>query len=387
MNIVNNQINISEKIKLIKKIKVVYIDNHIHNSEDIFIKNYYHTNEQLVIDNFELEEIFLKLKRQEKYTLFDAENIFEIINSTGKIFFEYYILNIDNISLHDLIDNNFSANIKDIKDFYKNWIYIYGYPYNCYTMNSSYKGIYDDLYIFFKHSIYLYILFEIHKYIVKSLSIINEKIKEYKKAKENDKQYYNYNTITIVKKNSSFYKFLNLIKDDLNLKINVPNMPKEINGEIIKEKVLKYFENMEKYFNDLKILVTKYIYEVINDQPIANFYVTKQRPIYDNKEKTFNLYYSASSFMGVAYNQLLLHTVSNKYFLIKRRICANPDCNIDFEKFGKIKYCETCIKNGIPNKLKQQKYEDSIKGKEARKQYHEEYRKKGKKKSKKKEEK
>ncbi len=375
-----------------KTINILEFNGKEHNSEDIFLLNYYtfqnkDFSEQQLKDlaNKDIENVFLLLNIKEEskenksikydnntHTLLNTDNVFEVIKSTGNKFFTNFYFKTKTCALHNKIIDTFKDNKDDIIYIYKNWILENGYPYNCYSNQFyAYKNVTEDIFYFFNDCIYLYVIFELHKYANKYLELIehNRNLKVEK-----------YNDVTIISKHSKFPIYIELLKEELEFTLKIPEEPPaaKYNKTIEKELANNYFDEMTKYFELLNESLIQFTYYLIINKSSNNFYITRQLPIYNITEKIFELYYTANSLMGIAYNQLLLYLTSKYYLKIKRKICANPNCNNDFEKNGKTKYCESCSENKVSLELAKNKYENSSKGKSTRSTYHNDFRKQGK---------
>lgn len=127
------------------------------------------------------------------------------------------------------------------------------------------------------------------------------------------------------------------------------------------------------YTNERIIIIIKNILITLITKRISNdnYWMIDNYPIFIYKKKAskYQLYKEANCLMGIIYNHLIKYLITSQD---KVNLVPCNHCNTLYVKHGNQKYCEDCIKLGIPKKLRDAKFNNSQKGKK----YHTDYYKK-----------
>lgn len=91
-----------------------------------------------------------------------------------------------------------------------------------------------------------------------------------------------------------------------------------------------------------------------------------------NNIPKFYLYKSSNCIIGIAYYKLLNIIISNQN---DSPFKSCEYCDTTFKTNGNQKFCEKCIGNGIPKKLRDENFRKSDKGKSYYKNYYKNYKK------------
>ncbi|MBE6161908.1 MAG: hypothetical protein E7158_06810 [Firmicutes bacterium] len=143
------------------------------------------------------------------------------------------------------------------------------------------------------------------------------------------------------------------------------------------DQVLSYFNNIDKIDTNVKDDISlfirhgvlKYVSERYNESPI-NLQVIKDDNNNNNNNNNNKIYGNYGFFRttndisGLINYELLNYLLPNK---LNSSFSSCKHCGSIFYKIGNRKYCDTCIGNDIPSKIKRDRYENSPKGKATRK--------------------
>lgn len=256
---------------------------------------------------------------------YNNNSTFDSIYSLGKQFKE----TTEKLGISTLTDIN-RGTIRSVIDSImldiQDWIEINGYPYFSGNI-SEYHLNKNDLPIdFIRDSINLYVLYDIHKWLIK-INREKETISEF----PNQSPELN-NLVRLI-------NYINLLdySQDLDINCYIANIPKEYNYVDTYKFVLSvtndfsYISSVKdliKYSDSIRDLLFAYIKSITNSR---DFIVTKQLPFKIKGSSQVRIRESANSIMGIAYQKLLFHlTSSNTEF--KREICHARDCNNEFVK-------------------------------------------------------
>lgn len=127
-------------------------------------------------------------------------------------------------------------------------------------------------------------------------------------------------------------------------------------------------EKLDKLCHAFYNILINYTYNSFCNNP--DYLVTIDYPLL-LKQKELPKYYTfrkTECLMGIIYYELFNFVIA-KNNNINLKFCEYEKCNTLFIPSGNQKYCDICIANGIPKKVRDQKYNNSEKGKE----YHREY--------------
>lgn len=281
---------------------------------------------------------------------FNSLKTLERFRELGKEFLKLYRENFNTIN--DFVNSSISdKNIKSkLISIYDGFIKSYGYPYS----NNYEKSVGSSIPSFTRDTLMLFIIHEIHIWIFKIKSGDHKGYSSINKVDTTPTQMFEY--------------YVSLIIDELIYSLeNFPLDLSKLNNiniydtrECLLNTEFDYEKNGDEYFRKIR---TALICWVVNKIRNENFILTKQTPIYNDNTNRFRIYHASDTIMGIAYNRLLLNLTSGKYSYI-RKICSIPECTNEFEKNGKIKYCQKCIDDNIPSKIKHMKYNNSKKGRE-----------------------
>lgn len=299
-------------------------------------------------DYYELEQeeqFDLKVDINEwKYILnnsryYSSSSAFESILDLGKTLVSTLdIRNIDDINRITLSDK-----ITVCELLVKEWIELNAYPYSLFNKD-------DFIFAFIKHCVILYIIYDIHKWLIKI---------------EN-----NFEVIITAPNNSvelnKLNKLLNFIQlndfiINTNLRSYIMNLPEDYNLledhkaiNSYEKKIEANYSNRETYIknycNVIRRNILGYITSIIQDNS-ANFFISKQLPFHEANNNQYRIIDTATSIIGIAYNQLLLYLTSSSIGY-KRVICANPNCNNEFIKTNRQEYCSNKECKAYRNRLK-----------------------------------
>ena len=239
---------------------------------------------------------------------------------------KYNIININNLSTADMM-----------KELYENylqpWLDLNVYPYY------NEKIYYLD---FLLDCLYLYLLYDIHKWIIK-LNKINTYIDDEMVAREESKE-----IIDIIIQKLKYINMKDFIinKYGFNLRY-IYGLPivDNIDNELI---YLDNLFNNRLTFNSIDEqnnfidYVTKYLIECAKERTREriDFTITKNFIYYNINSKQYRILETSFSVIAVAYDKLLLHLTSTELDY-KREICHAKNCNNEFVKNSNRKiYCD-----------------------------------------------
>ena len=312
-----NEMIIREKreIRSNTNIYSVYIKNYTTFKDDF--SNYFKFNDTIEINN-------------QEYKLIDMEMIFKQSYDFGKDIYNMYNSNKDE---NDFIDY-FNSNKDEIFKLYFEWINNHCYPYIFNIKDDQLKYAYN----FSEQCYMLYILYEIQKCIIKykSTGVIS--------------------MITLLK---YFLLIENVANYSLNNLDNIFSNREEILNDINKilndsaNNTIEQKKKLKMIIPKIREIMINYVISTMNSN--NSFIIEKKLPIYNTKDDELYLYYVSNSIMGACYYMLLLKLTSNKLPL-NYEICHNPNCTNIFQKYRNRKYCDDCQNYGIPDILKNQKY-------------------------------
>lgn len=291
----------------------------------------------VVINTLDCDEI-------DNYIIKDKRIVFESVYKTGKkIFLAFKDSEYNTISDY----RQGMPTDSSINDLYTNlfndYVFENGYPYLIGTLPSLNEKIICPEYFEFIDSCFnIYVIEELRKWVFKE----RKKIEDWEMKKKNgininiDTREFKikYNII----KDELIYAMENqtsiIIYDDIDKKEVIDTLKKGI--QISKEKLTD--KDIEDFTNFLKVLqrtLIYYILSIINGTYKKQYTITKQLPIYNEETLQYRLYTIAYSLMGIAYDSLLFSlTALNKSYM--RKICEFPQCNNEFEPYGRTKYCD-----------------------------------------------
>lgn len=288
---------------------------------------------------------------------YNNNSAFDSIYSLGKLFKEATdklgistITDIDRGTIRSIIDSI----MLDIQD----WIEINGYPY--FSGNAGEHRLNkSDLPIdFIRDSINLYVLYDIHKWLIK----IN---REKDTISEFPNQSPELNNLVLL------INYINLLSysRDLNINCYIANIPKEYDYVDTYEFVLSVtndfsyissIKDLVKYTDSIRDLLFAYLKSITNSH---DFVVTKQLPFKVKGSSQVRIRESANSIMGIAYQKLLFHLTSSTTEF-KREICHAPGCNNEFVKASNRQlYCQNPNCQSYRNSKKSKNWDDKHKKK------------------------
>lgn len=248
---------------------------------------------------------------------------FDSIYSLGKLFKEETD-KLGILTINDIDRSTIRSNINSIMIDVQDWIEINGYPYLCGDINEYLLDKNDLLINFIKDSINLYVLYDIHKWLIK----IN---REKDTIAEFPSQSPELNKLALL------INYINLLEYSCNLDINsyIANIPKDYSSVDTYEFVLSVTNNcssissvndLTKYTDSIRYLLFAYIKSITTSR---DFIITRQQPFKLKGSSQIRIRESANSIIGIAYQKLLLNLTSSTTEF-KREICHARDCNNEF---------------------------------------------------------
>ncbi len=266
----------------------------------------------------------------------DSTSALDSVCALGKEIMDKFNINrFDEINGFTL--RKFSENSNILID----WIKVNFFPYEHITSEFQLE--------FIKDSVMCYMIYDINKWILKSLSNI-EDIKEILKkdtiiVKNNENEYNQQieelyekceiilNNLedaldridfdTLVFNNEHMPTITNLSLAYNNQFIDNYNQMKDYklvsNAKLDENNVLNYIQAIRRH---LIIYISNFIRE--------NYHFIKKFPFYEPTLQQYRLFEAAPSLITIVYNRLLMNLTATKESYI-RKICANPSCNNEFE--------------------------------------------------------
>jgi hypothetical protein len=327
-------------------IKTISFINKVEENDD-FNSNYTYINKLYESLECEYDELSIEEQNELKFdgitefkyspvkpVYYNNLETFDSICTLGKCIIEdFNINNINNVNRLYLKEN-----LLKLTEIIKDWIKENSYPYAIFNKE-------DFLITFLTDCIRCYALYDIHKWMIK----IYNNFEEVKSAPKVSKE------LTNLIKAVDFMDLSNFVyADDLNKYIqNLPQNYTQIDDFIIITRKNEKTENMEKtinnYYNTVRKVLIGYTSSIIINRK-SDFLITKQQPFYEPNKKQYRIIDNANSIIGIAYNKLLLNLTTNNSY--DRIICANPNCNNEFAKIGRRKYCKNKACQNVRNAIK-----------------------------------
>lgn len=199
-------------------------------------------------------------------------------------------------------------------------------------------------------SLRLFAIYQTYKWILKlrSEAISRVNVENNEITLKETLKLLNFLEIEKIAENSLYYDILNYYNsplDDL-LSIN-KNNPQKVN-DTFEESFLQncssnknekaYIRDINDFFEATQRILINYTYSFIKEDP-QEFYLVKQKPVYDLHHEEIIIFETANSLIGIAYNFLLL-AVATSNISPFMQICENPGCNEVFEKRHKRRFCD-----------------------------------------------
>lgn len=150
------------------------------------------------------------------------------------------------------------------------------------------------------------------------------------------------------------------------------------------EKLSNYIESNNATIDDIYLMLRNTNdFDINNKDTLCDYirnaitrYVSHQYNLYPINQEIINIYNSkdfygqygfirtVDNLRGILYYELMNYILPNR---INASYSSCVHCGAIIYKFGNTKYCNTCRDNHIPDKIKNNKYENSDKGKKTRK--------------------
>lgn len=291
----------------------------------------------LLPDSYEdtdlIQNINCTIKKE--YVVLEEKETFKKIIELGKRAFNIIKKNTQNINdlSIEIASNKTTKN--EIIELYNDFIKENGYPYLSEQLPHMKDKPYCPDYIeLIDESVTIYIVNELRKWIFK---IRNEE--------EN-------NTLSngIISNLSKIKIIFSFIKQEL-ISTTINSKDVVVYDHINKEQIVERLEHglleddsttliKKDLLEFLQILQRTLIYFILNrTNSSIQYSVTKSLPIFNTTSDQYRLYPVAYSLMGIAYNYLLNNLTTSK-ISFERVICRYPGCNNEFEKEGKLQYCD-----------------------------------------------
>lgn len=304
---------------------MIIINNEIKNYKPLKIDIKKELDEE---DDF--EDDYTVIVREKIFQRYNSNQCFESIYNIGNLLvIELGKQNICN--LNQIISNTSKIlTNKKIINHIHTWVKINNYPFD-----SKQKLGYEIDFII--NSIELYILFEVHKWLIK---MYNQKSKEINKEE--------IDAILELLKYIDLDSFIQMRLGKHKYIYALEKQKEEHQNErYYLHKCLEDSSFINTTKNKIYFMshITQYIIEYLKEQLNCRKYViTKETIYYSKKTNQYRILDTTNSIMSIAYNKLLLHLTSTTLGY-RKGICQIPGCNNEFTKTNnRQKYCksDTC---------------------------------------------
>ena len=307
------------------------------NTKPIIIKS-----TDIIDEDDEFTEEYIGINTNNKVKLYYSNSCFDSIYHLGELIqIELNNHQISNIRKILTIEKNIKNDL--IKKYINPWIKVNGNPYRFKKLNNT---------ILITDSIELYLIYEIHKWLIK-LNTQKEKMNIKRKKNESYEEVNEILTLLKYIEMDDFIKYK--LQCHKRYIVNSLDFNKNAEWNYL-EKILNKDSTISND-NDLDKFI-KYITRCLIEFTIAKFEnnedytIKKQQPYYVIESDQYRILKTGESLMGIAYNKLLLHLTSTR-FNRKREICHAPGCNNEFVKnSSNDKYCSNDACRQFANSLK-----------------------------------
>lgn len=322
-------------------------ENDIFNGETVYINEIFLTEDDDSNEKDKYEPATELYFSKMNHVYINVQSTFDSILDFGRkiiknpdIFDTPGILNeINNINN---ISDEFRIHKEDYKIIVRTWLENNFYPYAKFNKENF-------VITFMRDTTICYVIYEIHKWLIKISNTIEKIVEKPKKHHE-----------LLNVKNLLDYLDFDTILFNTNLNDNILNLPESYNpnedyyfyinfsyDNLNKDEIIKYCEIVRRN-------LIGYITTLINND-LINFQINKQRPFYEPNKSQYRIIETGSSLIGIVYNKLLFCLSVNKS-AFNRSICKNKDCNNEFIKIGRREWCQTPECQRARNREKQKSH-------------------------------
>lgn len=264
---------------------------------------------------------------------YDSTGAFESVIDLGKTFIQELRIN----SLKE-IKKSVSKHPKTLHKLITKWLILNPFPYSLINFTSDDEGYKRFLELFVYDCIYCYIIYDIHKWLLKiynNQDIISEAIKVSGELNELEKRLDFINFKESIETYAYYVPMENEIDIFQDKRKEYSNKLKLINKIANREKIT--IQDLKDYYNFIWNYITPAYpsYNLIDDANVIP--ILNKDMIYEPNINQYRQLEKATSIMDVAYiilNDFLTRRSS------MRVICANPNCNNEFTPKTTQKFCK-----------------------------------------------